>query len=261
MSSIEDFIKTVAKLRAPDGCPWDKEQTHKSLKKYLIEETYETIDAIDKNDSAELKEELGDILLQIVLHAQIASESKEFSFNEIAESINKKMISRHPHVFSNTVVKNAEEVMVNWEKLKQEEKPDQKDIFSNIPKSLPALLKALKVSKKVAKVGFEWQNESELWEKLKSEVAELKEVCKLEEKEKQVEELGDLLFMIVNIARWYKLDPEESLNKGIKKFIKRFNKIEKYARKDTDKKLEDLSAFELNKLWEKVKEEERQVIL
>ena len=256
MSSIEDFIKTIAKLRSPNGCPWDKEQTHESLKKYLIEETYEAIDAIDKNNPTELKEELGDILLQIVLHAQIASESNQFSFDEIAKSINKKMISRHPHVFSDTMVKNAEEVMINWEKLKQAEKPEQKDIFSNIPKSLPALLKGLEVSKKAAKVGFEWQNESELWEKLKSEMVELNEVCKSKEKEKQIEEFGDLLFMMVNIARWYKLDPEESLNKGIKKFVKRFNKIEQHVKKNKDKKLEDLSAFELNNLWEKVKEEE-----
>lgn len=256
MKPIDDFIKTVAKLRSPNGCPWDKEQTHKSLKRYLIEETYEAIDAIDKNDLAALKEELGDVLLQVVLHAQIASEKKKFSFNDIAKSINKKMISRHPHVFSNTKVKNTEEVMINWEKLKNKEKPVSKDIFENIPKSLPALLKGLKVSKKAAKVGFEWQNKAELLKKLKDEADELLTACKSNNKAKQEEELGDLLFMLVNLSRWYKLDPEESLNKGIKKFINRFNKVQKYANKNTKKSLEQLSALELNKLWEKVKREE-----
>ncbi len=256
MKPIDNFIKTIAKLRSPNGCPWDKEQTHKSLKRYLIEETYEAIDAIDKNDLAALKEELGDVLLQVVLHAQIASEKKEFSFDEIAQSINKKMISRHPHVFSNTKVKNTEEVMINWEKLKNKEKPISKDIFENIPKSLPALLKGLKVSKKAAKVGFEWQNKTELLKKLKDEADELLIACKSNNKAKQEEELGDLLFMLVNISRWYKLDPEESLNKGIKKFISRFNKVQKHINKTKSKNLEQLSALELNKLWEKVKREE-----
>ena len=257
MKPIEDFIKTIARLRAPDGCPWDKEQTHKSLKRYLIEETYEAIDAIDKDDPTALKEELGDVLLQIVLHAQIANENKHFSFDEIVESINKKMISRHPHVFSNVKVKNSDEVMVNWEKIKKEEKPHSNNLFDNIPNSLPALLKGLKVSKKVAKLGFEWQDEAELWNKFKSEANELNEACKSTDKAKQADELGDLLFMLVNISRWYRLDPEETLNKGIEKFIKRFNKIQEHIKKgNKNKTLEQLSTFELNELWEKVKKEE-----
>ena len=251
MKPIEEFIKTIAKLRAPDGCPWDKEQTHKTLKRYLIEETYETIDAIDNGDPKALMEELGDVLLQVVLHSQIASENKHFTFDELVDYINKKMISRHPHVFSNVTVKNSEEVMVNWEKLKKEEKVNKKDIFDGVPNSLPALLKALKVSKKAAREGFDWEKDSNLWETFEKELKELKEAVSSKDKDKQFEELGDLLFMVVNLSRWYKLDPEYSLNKATKKFIKRYNKVKEKANKE----LKEISKEELNKLWEKVKQE------
>lgn len=253
MHPIESFVKTIEKLRAPDGCPWDKEQTHETLKRYLIEETYEAIDAIDKCDSKALMEELGDVLLQVVLHSQIASENKQFTFNELVSFINKKMISRHPHVFADTIVKNTEEVLDNWEKFKNQEKPNQTDIFENIPNSLPSLLKALKVSKKAAKVGFEWSDESSLWSAFEREAIELKDATKSSTKKLQAEELGDLLFMIVNIARWYKLDPEECLNNGTKKFITRFNKVKSKTSKD----LKELSSEDLNNLWKKVKKEER----
>ncbi len=225
MKPIEQLVKTIAKLRSPKGCPWDKEQTHKTLKRYLIEEAYETIDAIDSNDSKALMEELGDVLLQVVLHAQIARENKEFSFSEIAGCVNKKMISRHPHVFSNTLVKNSDEVMVNWEKIKKKEKPDRKDIFDGIPLSLPALLKALKVSKKAAREGFEWKQEADIWKTLGSEINEFKAACRKKSKAKQVDEIGDILFTIVNIARWYKLDPEDSLRLATKKFISRYKRV------------------------------------
>ena len=176
MKPIEQLVKTIAKLRSPKGCPWDKEQTHKTLKRYLIEEAYEALDAIDKSDSKALMEELGDVLLQIVLHSQIASENKKFTFNKVADYVNKKMISRHPHVFSNTLVKNSDEVMVNWEKIKRDEKPHRKDIFDGIPPALPALIKALKVSKKAAREGFEWKKETDIWKTLDSEVKEFKAV-------------------------------------------------------------------------------------
>lgn len=257
MKSIEDLIKTIAKLRAPDGCPWDKEQTHSTLKRYLIEETYETIDAIDNNDPKALMEELGDVLLQIVLHAQIASENKHFSFDDLVKYINQKMITRHPHVFSNVIAKNSEEVMVNWEKLKKEEKPNRKDIFDGIPNSLPALLKALKVSKKAAKEGFDWENESEIWKSLESELNEFKEAASVKDKIKQTEELGDLLFMIVNLARWYKLDPEDTLNNGIKKFIKRLNKVKQKI--SSNKEMHKIPSEELNKLWQEVKNGENKI--
>ena len=249
MKSIDELVKTVARLRSPDGCPWDKEQTHNTLKRYLIEEAYETLEAIDNNDSMALMEELGDVLLQIILHAQIASETKQFTLEDVADYINKKMIKRHPHVFSNVIANTKEEVLVNWEKLKKEEKPERKDIFDGIPASLPALLKALKVSKKAAREGFDWSKESSIWEAMEKEIKELREAVKLKDKEQQEEELGDVLFMITNIARWYKLDPEDTLNKGIKKFIKRYTRVKELSKDDLSK----LSEEELNKLWEKAK--------
>lgn len=254
MKPIEKFIKTVARLRDPKkGCPWDKVQTHKTLKRYLIEEAYEAIDTIEKNDLKALKEELGDILLQIVLHSQIASERKKFSFNDIVNHINKKMITRHPHVFGNTTAKTPEDVMVNWEIIKKKEKPHRTKILDGIPSSMPALLKALKVSKKASKEGFEWKNNAQLWETFESEVKEFKKASKSKNKENQIEELGDLLFMTVNLARWYKIDPEDTLNKGIKKFIIRYTKVKKIAKKD----INQLSPDELNKIWEDVKKKER----
>lgn len=252
MQSIDELIKTIAKLRAPDGCPWDKEQTHKSLKRYLIEEVYETLEAIDKGESMALMEELGDVLLQVVLHAQIASESKQFSFDDLVKYINKKMVLRHPHVFSDTVVKNTEEVMVNWEAIKNEEKPGQ-EIFDGVPIVLPALLKALKVSKKVARCGFEWESETNLWEAFNNELNEFKDVAKSNEKKDiQSEELGDLLFMLVNIARWYKLDPEDALRMAIDKFINRFKKVLKLV-KTQGKEIKNLSSSELDGMWQLVK--------
>ena len=251
MKSIEQLVKTIAKLRSPKGCPWDKEQTHKTLKRYLIEEAYETLDAIDKNDSKALMEELGDVLLQIVLHAQIARENKEFSFSKIADYVNKKMITRHPHVFSSTLVKNSDEVMTNWEIIKKKEKPHRKDIFDGIPLALPALLKALKVSKKAAREGFEWKKEADIWKTLDSEIREFKAASK----NKRAEEIGDILFTIVNIARWYKLDPEDSLNMSTKKFISRYNRV-KSKIKSSKKGIKEISYSKLNNLWRLAKKQE-----
>lgn len=253
MKPIEQLVKTIAKLRSPKGCPWDKEQTHKTLKRYLIEEAYEALDAIDQNNPDELMEELGDVLLQIVLHAQIASEKKEFDFNKIANHVNKKMISRHPHVFSNTLVNNSEEVMVNWEKIKKEEKPLRKDIFEGIPKFLPALLKALKVSKKAAREGFEWKKESDIWKTLNSEIKEFKTAPN--NKARKLDEFGDILFTLVNIARWYKLDPEDSLNMATRKFVLRYKRIESKVKK-SKKQIKDLSYNELDRLWKQSKKVE-----
>lgn len=255
MKSFNKLQKTVAKLRSPNGCPWDKKQTHKSLRRYLIEEAYEAVDAIDENNSKTLMEELGDILLQVVLHAQIAKEQKKFTLNDVIECINKKMISRHPHVFGNLKVKTTEEVLANWEKLKKEEKPLTDNIFQNVPSSLPALLKALKISKKAAKAGFDWKNKTELWRMLNKEIKEFWEATNTRSKERQFEELGDLLFMIVNIARWYKLDPEDSLNKALTKFINRFNKVKDKSRGYNT--LRTIHPSKLNKLWELVKKEEK----
>lgn len=256
MKSIDKFVKTIARLRAKGGCPWDRKQTHKTLKRYLIEESYEVIDAIDKNNPKLLMEELGDVLLQIVLHSQIASEKKEFTFSDLVNYVNKKMISRHPHVFGNIVVKNVDEVMVNWENFKRREKSGRKEIFDGVPKSLPALMKAYKVSKKASKAGFDWEKEKDLWKTFENEFKEFKEAARQRNKTKQTEELGDLLFMIVNLARWYKLDPEGTLNSSIKKFIKRFNKVKKFI-SSSKKELSKISSKELDKVWKKVKREEK----
>ncbi len=252
MDDIEKLIKTVEKLRAPDGCPWDREQTHKSLKRYLIEETYETIDAIDSGDDAAIMEELGDVLLQVVLHAQIASENKKFTMNDIAKFINEKMISRHPHVFGDVTVKNSEEVLVNWEILKKKEKPERKDIFDGIPAALPALLKAYKISKKASKEGFDWENEAQIWNAYEKELLEFKDEVKSGNKERLAEEFGDLLFMMANLARWYKIEPEEALMNGTNKFINRYRKVLELV-KSKNKEIKELNSVELNSLWNEVK--------
>lgn len=251
MKPIDEFLQTVETLRSPDGCPWDKEQTHYTLRRYLIEEAYETIDAIEKDDSKEIMEELGDVLLQVVLHSQIAKENKMFNFDDVADFVNKKMISRHPHVFGDENLKTADEVLSKWEDFKKKEKPGRKDIFESIPASLPALLKSWKVSKKAAKVGFNWEKESDLWKTLDSELIEFKDAVKDNSQEDMIEEMGDILFMLVNIARWHKIDPEDSLNKATKKFIKRFKKVEELSTKE----LKELNASELENLWQEAKKE------
>lgn len=249
---IEEFIETIARLRGPNGCPWDREQTHKTLKRYLIEETYEAVDAMENDDSQELMEELGDVLLQIVLHSQIAAENKTFTFDDVAKHVNNKMISRHPHVFGDLELKTADEVLANWDDFKKQEKPNR-EVFEGIPNSLPALLKALKVSKKVTKYGFDWEDKNHLLRALDLEYKEVQEAFSTDNKEHQMEELGDLLLMLVNLARFNKIDPEESLNKSIKKFTSRFNSVKNLS----NDKLKELSPTEIQKLWETVKEHEQ----
>jgi MazG family protein len=252
----DEFIATIARLRAPDGCPWDREQDHRSLARYLLEETYEVLEAIHEGDPNKLKEELGDLLLQIVLHAQIASEAGKFDMQDVADGINQKMISRHPHVFAKGDAKTADEVVQRWEELKEEEaekKGEQKSVVDKVPNTLPALLKALKVSEKAVSVGFEWDNTEHVWEKLESEVEELHVELTRPEPErsrKEIElELGDVLFTLVNIARWQKMNPEESLLMAIDKFRVRFRKMEEL----TSRPLKELSKEELNDLWEEAK--------
>jgi MazG family protein len=257
---MDQFIATIARLRAPDGCPWDREQDHKSLARYLLEETYEVLEAIHEGDPQKLKEELGDLLLQIVLHAQIASETAQFDIQDVAEAINQKMISRHPHVFAKGDAKTAEQVVQRWEELKEEEaqkKGDEKSVVDKVPNTLPALLKALKVSEKAVSVGFEWDNTEHVWEKLLSEIEELHvELTHPEPQSNRLEielELGDVLFTLVNIARWQKMNPEESLLMAIDKFRTRFRKMEAL----TSRPLKDLSKEELNDLWEEAKRQLR----
>jgi tetrapyrrole methylase family protein/MazG family protein len=257
VTHVDDFIATIARLRAPDGCPWDREQNHLSLARYLLEEAYEVLEAIHSGDPHKLKEELGDLLLQIVLHAQIASENGQFDMQDIAEAINEKMIKRHPHVFGEAKADNAQQVVQRWEELKQAEQREggngQKSIVDNVPNALPALLKALKVSEKAVSVGFEWESLDDLWQKVLSEIDELKDELQRPQNERNRREidleLGDVLFTLVNVARWQKMNPEESLLLAIDKFRARFRAMEGLA----PRPLKELSAAEMNELWEQAK--------
>lgn len=249
--NLEELIGVIAKLRSPQGCPWDREQTHSSLRRNMLEEAYEAVDAIDDNDMKHLQEELGDVLLQVLLHAQIAQEEGAFDIEKVAKTLKDKLIHRHPHVFGNTKVNNSNEVMDNWEKLKQEEKPHRKSAMDGISKSQSALMSAQKISKKAVKTGFEWPNEDELYKCINSEFQEFKDAKKEQNLEHMEEELGDILFAVVNLARWNKIDAEQALLKANKKFVKRFRKMEDLAVKP----LEEYNFQEYDDLWNKAKSE------
>ncbi len=202
---FDTLVDIIARLRAPGGCPWDRKQTHSSLREHLLEECYEVLEALDEGDSAELRGELGDLLLQIVLHARIAAEAGEFELGDVIRGINAKLIHRHPHIFSSWKVKDADEVAHNWEALKQEEREADVSILDSVPKHMPALSYAQEVQQRVARVGFDWKDDNGVIEKLAEEVAELK---RAESPEQKVEEFGDLLFTLANIARRTGIDLE-----------------------------------------------------
>ncbi len=247
--NLEKLIKTVEILRSENGCQWDREQTHKSLKPNMIEEAYEAVDAIDDNDMKHLKEELGDVLLQVVLHSQIAKEENEFDIEDVAKELNEKLIHRHPHVFGNTKVSSTEEILENWEKLKKEEKTHRKSQMDGISKAQSALMSAQKISKRAVKVGFEWDSEKTLYDCVFSEIDEFKEACLEKNIDHMEEEMGDIFFAMVNLARWNKLDAEQCLLKANKKFMKRFRKMEELATKP----LEEYSFNEFDALWKLAK--------
>ncbi len=239
-------------LRSENGCPWDKEQTPETLKKYLIEEAYEVIDAIENNDYAGYKEELGDLLYQIYAHSQIAEEQKKFTVDDVAQAIIDKLIRRHPHVFGNTSVKDSAEVLDKWEKIKKTEKSPDKSSLDGIPKHLPALLKAYRIQEKASHQGFDWQTIDGPMEKLKEETDELIAAVNSNDQSSAMEEIGDVLFSIVNICRFIKIDPEEALQKSNNKFMNRFKYIENELR-TINKHIHDMSAEELDILWNKSK--------
>ena len=242
--NLEELIKVIETLRSENGCQWDREQTHSSLKKNMIEEAYEAVDAIDNNDPKHLKEELGDVLLQVLLHSQIAKESNDFDIEEVAKGLKDKLVYRHPHVFGNVEAKDSNEIIQNWEKLKKAEKAHRTSVMDGVSKSQAALMSAQKISKKAISVGFEWPNEKSLWECVHSELKEFQEATTFEDKE---DELGDILFAVVNLARWNKIDAEQALLKANKKFTKRFRQMEELATKD----LEEHSFEEWDDLWKK----------
>lgn len=247
---IAKLIKVMKKLRDPiNGCPWDKKQTMESIIPHTIEEVYEVSEQVYNRNYDKLKEELGDLLFQVIYLSQIASEKKEFNFNDVVENITKKMIFRHPHVFKNRKFKNLKDFKLWWENSKNKK---QNSILDTIPVTLPALQEANKIQKKVAAVGFEYNNDIEAIEKVNEELNELKKEIKIKNKKKIREELGDLIFAVLDVSRKLKLDPELVLKQSNKKFSKRWKKLENYTNKE-NLELQKLSIKEYNKIWNKVK--------
>ncbi len=255
---FQDLLDIIETLRNPGGCPWDREQTHESLKSALLEECYEVIDAIENKDEDALIEELGDVLLQVVFHASIGKEDGYFDIMDVIGGISNKMINRHPHVFGNEEVNTSEQVLVNWDEIKKEEKGIKTltEEMQNIAKSLPATTRAYKVQKKAKKVGFDWDDVNCAMDKVKEELNEIKEVYNCEDKSIIEGEVGDLLFACINVARFLEVDGELALDKTIKKFIKRFSYIENEAIKN-NKNLKDMTLEEMDKLWEEAKTSEK----
>ena len=253
MENFKRLINIIATLRAPNGCPWDREQTHLSLKPYIIEEAYEVLEAIESGDDDKFAEELGDLLSQIVMHSQMASERGAFDIETVAGKIADKLTERHPHIFANQIKLTSEEVLHNWERIKLE-KAAQKDysVLQGVPSSLPALLKAYRVQQKVGRYGFDWKKPADVIDKVKEEIAEFEEALKSGEKTKQEHELGDLLFSLVNLGRHLEMQPEEALNGAIRRFTRRFQYIENKLR-ENGKTLSDSNLEEMDRLWDEAK--------
>ena len=251
LDQFETLVNILAKLRAPGGCPWDQEQTHASLRDDLLEECYEVLEALDEGDSRQLCEELGDLLLQIVFHARIATETGDFELGDVIREINVKLVRRHPHVFGSLRVKDANEVLRNWEALKKEERGSETSILANVPKQLPALSYSQDVQGRVVRVGFDWENIDGVIDKLVEEVNELKQAGS---QVQRMHEFGDLLFTLVNVARRLGVDSEAALREANQRFYRRFSHMEEACRK-RGVNLGDLSFDEQNALWEEAKRE------
>lgn len=255
--SFEDLVKLMTTLRGPDGCPWDRKQTLPDLKPYVIEEAYEVVDAIDRNDRAALLEEVGDLLLEAVFIAEITREEGTFDVYDSITAIHDKLVRRHPHVFGDAKADDAEQVLVNWEKLKSDErKAENKSVLSGVPRSMPALLKASRLTEKAARVGFDWRRTDDVFDKLEEEIAELREAVASGEAAKIEDEIGDLLFTIANIARKVSANPEEALQSTNRKFMRRFESMEKQVH-ERGQNLDQLELEEMDKLWDEAKAAER----
>lgn len=257
LNAVQNLIEVVAKLRSPDGgCPWDLEQTPQTLIPYVIEEAYEVVDAIQSQDQKAIAEELGDLLLQVVLQAQIASEYGHFSLTEVAEGITDKLIRRHPHVFGDIDLETPEEVRQHWEEIKASEKGQsaaERALLSpklnRYARNFPPLMASSKISQKAAKAGFEWKNIEGVWAKFEEELEEFKEALANQDQDHAATELGDLLFTIVNLARWYDLEPSQALQGTNKRFIKRFAQVESLA----ERPLNEYTLDELESFWQNAK--------
>ena len=250
MGYLNKLVDLIGVLRSENGCPWDREQTHSTLRPNMLEEAYEAVDAINDNDMTHLKEELGDVLLQVILHSQIAKEEGAFDIEDVAKGLHDKIIHRHPHVFGNVKVNSPEEALKSWDKIKKEEKSHRKSAMDGVSKSQSALMSAQKISKKAVKCGFEWPDENSLYDCIKSEFKEFKEASKADDRANMEEEMGDILFAVVNLARWNKIDAEQALIKANQKFMTRFRKMEEMAQKP----LEEYNFKEYDSLWQAAKQ-------
>ncbi len=250
---FQKLLNIMEKLRGDGGCPWDKEQTRESLKPFIIEEAYELIEAIESGDPEKMKEELGDLLFQIVFQCQVAKERKEFDISDVIEMISKKMVKRHPHVFGEAECRTSAEVIVQWEEQKKLEGKRRESILEGVPEALPSLLRAHRLQNRAASVGFDWDKVGDALKKLDEEVKEFKKALETKEKNEIGEELGDILFMLVNVSRFIGVNPEDALRKTIAKFISRFRYIEMKAA-DNGRKLSDMTLSEMDKLWEEAKD-------
>lgn len=253
-ANFDRLVEIMARLRAPGGCPWDREQTHQSIGFQLIEEAYETLKAIEDKNSAHLAEELGDLLLHVVFHAQIAEENNEFHLNDVITGLADKLIRRHPHVFSDVIVKNSQEVIKNWEEIKLTEKKYHSGTshLDSVPDNLPALFEAFKLAKKAAKIGFDWEGPEQVMAKIDEELVELKQALEQGHPPSIAEELGDVLFSIANLCRHLKVGPEQALRGTNQKFRARFAAMEQSLSRQ-GQTLADTSTEQLNALWEQAK--------
>jgi MazG family protein len=262
---LDELINVMEKLRAPGGCPWDREQTYASLAQYLLEETYEAFDAIQEadasGDTTNLREELGDVLLQVIFHSTIAKEKGDFTIDQVADGVTQKLILRHPHVFGDKNLETADDVLQNWDELKKDERKQSgkeektKDsILDDVPLAFPALLEGQKLTKKAAKVGFDWEETEQIHDKLKEELEELELARISGEKDNIEEEIGDILFVVLNLARKLDVDAETALKKTNRKFRQRFKFIETELKRE-EKSLETTSLTEMDALWDKAKME------
>ncbi|MCM1483178.1 MAG: nucleoside triphosphate pyrophosphohydrolase [Muribaculaceae bacterium] len=250
IEALGRVIDTLDRLRVE--CPWDRKQTNESLRPNTIEEVYELCDALLDNDSANIKKELGDVLLHILFYAKIGEEKADFDICDVADALNTKLIFRHPHVFGTTSVNDAHDVETNWEQIKLKEKDGNRTVLAGVPASLPALIKAFRIQEKAANVGFDWENRADVWHKVKEEVSELETELEYGSDVNMEAELGDVLFSIVNVARLYGINPENALERTNRKFIRRFNHIEESA-KAAGKALKDMTLEEMDRYWNEAK--------
>lgn len=250
---IEELLEIMATLRGPEGCPWDKEQTHESLKPYVVEEAYELVEAVDGGENGEIREELGDLLLQIIFHSQIAAETGSFDFDDVIRGINEKLLRRHPHVFGDEKAVDEVEALKNWERIKVETEGKKK---TKRHPGTPILHRALRMQEKAVSLGFDWEETSQLFEKLEEEINEVREAVASGDREEVTEEIGDLLFMAVNLSRFLDIHPEDALERSLSKFGKRFRIMEAMATKD-ERSLEEMNLAEMEAYWQEAKKDEK----